>query len=283
MMLAAEVHHGTQNCDAGMRKYVWRRRGDGIHLIHLGKTWEKLMLAARVIVAIENPADVVAVSSRTFGQRAVFKYAQNTGSSYIGGRYTPGTFTNQIQRNYQEPRLLIAADPRVDHQPIAEASYVNVPCIAFCDTDAPLKNVDIAIPCNNKSRNSIALMVWLLAREVNRLRGVCHRGTKWSVMPDLFLYRDPEDIAQATEPSTDVVTEDATSTFVQPLESQKVAEWGAPAEEFPAAAVAGFEATDGGRWNPQSEFDGAAAAAAAAAAPAAAPAAAAAAAPAATY
>ena len=65
------------------------------------------MLAARIIVAIENPEDVVVISARAFGQRAVFKFAQYTGSSYVGGRYTPGTFTNQIQRAYLEPRLLV--------------------------------------------------------------------------------------------------------------------------------------------------------------------------------
>jgi small subunit ribosomal protein SAe len=268
-MLAAEVHHGTTNCDSGMRKYVWRRRQDGIHLIHLGKTWEKLMLAARVIVAIENPADVCAVSGRTYGQRAVFKYAQNTGSSYIGGRYTPGTFTNQIQKKFQEPRLLIVADPRLDHQPILESSYVNVPVIAFCDTDAPLKNVDIAIPCNNKSRNSIALMFWFLAREINRLRGVLHRGAEWNVMPDLFLYREPEEVSAAVEQSDDLTSApEATNNFAQPLDSSKVAEWGAPTDgDFPAAGLGAFDAAgDAGRWSESTNpnWDGAAPAAAAA-------------------
>jgi small subunit ribosomal protein SAe len=106
LLLAAKVHHGTKNLDANLARYVWRRRQDGIYLINLGKTWEKLMLAARVIVAIENPADVVLVSARPYGQRAVFKFAQHTGAQYIGGRYTPGTFTNQIQRNFMEPNLV---------------------------------------------------------------------------------------------------------------------------------------------------------------------------------
>ena len=60
-------------------------------------------------------------------------------------------------------------------QAITEASYVNIPVIAFCDTDSPMKYVDIAIPCNTKAANSVGLMWWLLAREVNRLRGVVGR------------------------------------------------------------------------------------------------------------
>jgi small subunit ribosomal protein SAe len=146
LMLAANTHIGTKNADPNMRRYIWRRKQDGVYLLNLGKTWEKLVLAARTIVTIENPEDVVVISARPYGQRAVFKYAQYTGASYIGGRYTPGTFTNQDQKRFTEPRLLIVTDPLVDHQPVLEASYVNIPVIAFADTDAPLRNVDIAIP-----------------------------------------------------------------------------------------------------------------------------------------
>jgi len=256
LMLAAHVHIGTKNLDPNMERYIWRRKQDGVYLINLGKTWEKLMLAARIIVAIENPEDVIVVSARPYGQRAVFKFAQHTGAAYIGGRYTPGTFTNQIQRRFMEPRLLVVTDPRVDHQPVLEASYVNIPCIAFCNSDAPLEHIDVAIPANNRAKHSIALMYWLLAREVLRMRAVISRADPWNVMVDLFMHREAEETekVEAVEaaPEADGAerpeAEVAEAGFEEP---RAVADWAAegaaagagPEQSWQAgAAPAGWEA-----------------------------------------
>lgn len=191
--IACSAHLGANQCDFQMEQYCYKRKADGQYIIHLKTLWEKMLLAARAIAAIENPADVCVISSRPHAQRAILKFAAATGASAIAGRYTPGTFTNQIQKAFKEPRLLVVTDPRADHQPITEASYVNIPVVAFCNTDSPLKFIDIAIPCNTKSIYSVGLMWWILAREVLRLRGTISREVPWTVMPDLYFWRDPEE------------------------------------------------------------------------------------------
>jgi small subunit ribosomal protein SAe len=237
-----------------MGRYIWKKRVDGVNIINLRKTWEKLVLAARVIASIENPADICVISARPYGQRAVLKFAQYTGAQAIAGRFTPGTFTNQIQKKFIEPRLLILTDPRTDHQPIIESSYVNIPTIAFCSSDSPLNYVDVAIPGNNKSKNAIALLWWMLTREVLRLRKQIDRQVPWEVMVDMFIYRDPDeqekDEAAAAEASNQFDEAGDSSLYSAEGDSwpsgggaewSGSSEWGAESAVVaaPAAAAAG--------------------------------------------
>jgi len=256
--LASGAHIGSNNLDHQMTQYIYKRKPDGSYIINLRKTWEKLLMAARIIVAIENPADVCVISSRPYGQRAVLKFAAHTGATPVAGRYTPGTFTNQIQAAFREPRILIVTDPRSDHQPVTEASYVNIPVIALCNSDSPLRHVDIAIPCNNKSIHSIGLMWWMMSREVLRLRGAISRDVTWEIMCDLYFFRDPEEAEKEEQEARERASAVKEEQPAQPYAEQ----WGSEPVAVPAGpgATIGPEVTD---WATDTNKAGAAPAAAA--------------------
>ncbi|XJO77921.1 hypothetical protein BDV3_002437 [Batrachochytrium dendrobatidis] len=225
-----------------MAPYVFKRRTDGVNIINIGKTWEKLVLAARIIASIENPADVCVISARPYGQRAALKFAQYTGAQAIAGRFTPGTFTNYITRSFREPRLVVVTDPAMDHQPIIEASYVNIPVISFCDTDSSLKFVDVAIPTNNKGRHAIGLGWYLLAREVLRLRGSIARTSQWDIMVDMFFYRDP---VEEAEKEAELLAQKAEADEWKTSEDQAALEWEGTAGAADVVAVAPVAEGDG--------------------------------------
>lgn len=106
LMLTANVHLGTENCSDLMDPYMYKRNQEGVHIINLGKSWEKLMVAARIIAAIPNPKDILIVSNREYAQRAVLKFATYTKANYLGGKWTPGTLTNQNTKKYVLTRYI---------------------------------------------------------------------------------------------------------------------------------------------------------------------------------
>ena len=156
--LAAGTHLGGTNLDFQMEQYTYRRNSYGVYIINLKRTWEKLLLAACAIVALENPADVSVTSSRNTSHWAVLKFVAATGAIPIIAHFSPGTFTNQIQAAFWEPRFLLVTDPRADHQPLTDVSYINLPTIALCNTDSPLCYADIAILQEENGRQR---MKWL--------------------------------------------------------------------------------------------------------------------------
>ena len=151
-LIIGGCHLGGKKLTKQMKTYVYKERDDGVYLFDVNKIYEKIQVAARIITSIVDPETIVAVSGRTAGQRAVYKFSQFTKSVGITGRWSPGMLTNQITKKFIEPRLLIVCDPRVDYNALLESSYVNIPVIALCNTENNLTYVDCAIPCNNRAK-----------------------------------------------------------------------------------------------------------------------------------
>ncbi len=185
--LAAGVRIGTHIRNEYMikRGFIYGVRTDGLWLLDLRKIDERIRIAAKLIARFE-PSKVVAVSARQYGFKPVQMFAKYTGAKAITGRFIPGTFTNPSLKHYIEPELVIVTDPRADMQAIDEASRINVPIIALVDTDSPMRFIDLAIPCNNKGRKALALIYWLLTRQVLRERGEIPPDGDLDVPPEEF-------------------------------------------------------------------------------------------------
>jgi len=238
-LLAAQVHVGRRKANVNMRRYIWKRRQDGIHVINLEKTWAKLMLAARILVTVRSPADICVMSTRTYGQRGAIKFAHYTGATPLVGKWVPGTFTNPQNKAFFEPRIILVDDPSTCFAALRETSYVGIPVIALCGTDDNTRFVDCAIPCNNRGKFSVGLMFWLLSRELLRMRGDdpnCIRTVPWKESVDLFFYRDADEIkrqqdaklAKQQKAQRAAMQQDMGAAYAQAQEDQAVDQFDEP-------------------------------------------------------
>lgn len=168
--LQSGVHIGTHTCTKHMEKFVFRVRPDGLYILDIRKTDERLRIAGKFLSRFER-GKIMAVSTRQYGKQAVLKFAELVGAIPVVGRFIPGTLTNPRLECYCEPDVIILTDPRVDEQPLEEAINVGIPVVAYVSTDNKLTGIDLAIPGNNKGRKSIALLYWVLTKQILRERG----------------------------------------------------------------------------------------------------------------
>ena len=183
--LAAGLHIGTQQKTKDMERYIYRVRADGLYVLDVKRTNERIMSVGNFLAKFD-PDDILVVSTRQYGQAPVKKFGDITGAKTIPGRFIPGTLTNPNYAKFIEPKVLVVTDPRSDSQAIIEAKQIGIPVVALCDTENLLGNVDIVIPVNNKGRKAIALVYWLLARQTLRGTGALAEDEELEVLPSDF-------------------------------------------------------------------------------------------------
>ena len=168
--LAAGVHIGTQQKTEDMQRFIYRVRNDGLYVLDVQSTDERIRAAAKFL-AKYDAANVLVVCARQYGQHPAEMFAKAIGAKDIVGRFIPGSLTNPAYMFFTEPDVVVVTDPIGDAQAVSEAINIGVPVVAMCDTNNMTQNIDLVIPTNNKGRKALALVYWLLAREVTKERG----------------------------------------------------------------------------------------------------------------
>jgi len=174
-----------------MEKFIYRLRPDGVYLIDISKTIERLNIAARFI-SYFKPEDVVVVSTHVYGITPVKKFCEYTRCIPIVEHFEPGTFTNPSLRGYLEPELVLVSDPRYDNQAVIEAKIARIPVIGMCSTDNMITNIDLVIPMNNRGRLALPYAFWYLAQRVLIERD--------ELTPELSEKLKPEEFLQIRSP-----------------------------------------------------------------------------------
>jgi small subunit ribosomal protein S2 len=169
-MLSAGIHIGTRMKTKDMGPFIYRVRSDGLFVLDVKKTDERIRVAAKFLARFE-PSKIATVAARLYGRSPVEKFCEVVGATPLLGRFIPGLLSNPLYPNRIEPGVIMVSDPKADVQAVKEASVVGIPVVALCSTDNDFAYVDLAIPTNNKGRRALAVIYWLLARQILRERG----------------------------------------------------------------------------------------------------------------
>jgi small subunit ribosomal protein S2 len=169
-LLSAGIHIGTRMKTKDMSPFIYRVRPDGLFVLDVKKTDERIRAVAKFLSRFE-PSKVAVISARLYGRTPVQKFCDLTHGTALVGRFIPGMLSNPLYPNRIEPGVVVVSDPKADLQAVKEAAAIGVPVVALCSTDNEFTGVDLVIPTNNKGRRALAVIFWLLARQVLRERG----------------------------------------------------------------------------------------------------------------
>ena len=169
-LLSAGVHIGTKMKTKDMEPFIYRVRPDGLFVLDVKKTNERIKVAAKFLARFE-PSKIAVVAARLYAREPVRKFCEVTGAIPVVGRFVPGSLSNPLYPRRIEPDVVVVSDPRADSQAVRESTSLGIPVVALCSTDNNFSNIDLVIPTNNKGRRALAIIYWLLARQFLREKG----------------------------------------------------------------------------------------------------------------
>ena len=183
--LKSGIHIGTKFKTKYMAKFIYKTRPDGLSVLNLQKIDERIKIAAKFLSQFE-PNEILVVSRRENGWKAVKKFGRLLGTKFFAGRYPPGILTNSNLKNYIEAKVILVTDSWPDRNSIADALKIGIPVVALCDTNNQANNIDLVVPCNNKGKKSLGLFFYILAREYMKERGMIKTDDDFEATPEDF-------------------------------------------------------------------------------------------------
>jgi small subunit ribosomal protein S2 len=164
------IHIGTKIRSADMKKFTAYVNKEGLNILDIKKIDERIRIAAKFLSKFD-PGSIVFVASREYAKKPVKAASAAISSRNITERFIPGSFTNPTVAGYVEPDVVVINDPATDNQAQKEAVINGIPVVAICHTNNSTSFVDLVIPGNNKGRESLALIYYLLTKEILTLKG----------------------------------------------------------------------------------------------------------------
>ncbi|TFH03050.1 MAG: 30S ribosomal protein S2 [Nitrosopumilus sp.] len=169
-VLSTGIRVGTQVKTKFMTPFITKASPEGLYMLDLDITLEKIKTAAKFINRIGTDKLIVC-SGRQYANTPIEKFCEMLDAKKLLGRFLPGTLTNPSLPYYIEPKLVLISDPQVDEQAIIEATNAGIPIIGIANTDNITSKLDVIIPANNRGRKALATVYWLLVRQILIERG----------------------------------------------------------------------------------------------------------------
>ena len=166
--LTAGVHIGMASHTADMKRFIYKIRPNGLAVMNVGMLDKRIAFAANFLASKKN---ILIVSRKDNCQDAAKKFAEVLNGRAIVNRFMPGSLTNPTFRDFSEPDVMIVTDPAIDKQAIKEAIQMRIPILGLADTFNETSFIDIVLPCNNKGKKSVSLILWLIAKLIKEKKG----------------------------------------------------------------------------------------------------------------